>query len=254
MINKTELITYLDEFLEINAHDDYSWNGLQIDSSKSEIYKLSFAVDACMGSIKASADSDSQMLITHHGLFWRGASPNLVGHNYKRIVTALDADLAVYSAHLPLDSHKQVGNNAQIIAAIDAEIVSDFAKDGSGKAIGYFAQLKKPENREELLAKLDDFLGTDSHKLNFGSAVIKRVAVLSGASSTSHIYEAHRGGADLLVTGEQKEIYQTAKDMGLNVVFAGHYYSETVGLKALAKQLQSRYQLETEFIDLPTGL
>lgn len=246
-----ELIAYLNDYLHLSEHEDRSNNGLQVEGAGS-VTKVAFAVDACQAAFEAARDAGAQLLITHHGLFWSEVKL-LTGPHFKRIKTLLDANIGLYGVHLPLDAHPEVGNNVELCRIIG---LMDIQPWGSykGHAAGFGGTLPRPMTLNNLAAKIDAALGTSSRVLAFGPQVVDRVAVCSGGSS-SLIPQVAAAGFNTYFSGETSHsYYHDAKDYGLNVIYSGHYATETVGLKALARHVESKFGLQTVWLELPTGM
>ena len=247
----TDVAEYLDDYLRVHAvlDDSRALNGLQVENS-GRLERLAAAVDACQASIDAAAAHKAGLLLVHHGLFWRGLEP-LTGRHGRRVRSLYDHDLALYAAHLPLDCHPQVGNNAVLARELGMRDVVPFGEE-NGVAIGVLGSLTMP--RGGLVEMVGRLLHAQPHLLAHGPAGVKRVAIVTGAGS-QFIAEARAAGADTLITGEgPHHSYFDAEESGTNVIFAGHYATETVGVKALAAHLSQRFTVPWEFVDHPTGM
>ncbi len=249
LINITE---FLDEYLNIDDIEDTCWNGLQFQA-KSEITKIAFAVDAGVDTFTRAAEVNAELVVVHHGHFWKSQNPSLSGWNKDRINILYEKDISLYACHLPLDRHPEVGHNAEIVKLLGARIVDEFLHH-KGKNIGWIAKRKQAARLPEIENILTTELGAECTVLPFGKPEIKTIAVCSGGGGYGGFSEALLAGVDLYLTGDAVEIYYTAKDAGINVIFAGHHATEILGLKALAEVLSKKFQVETVFIDLPTGL
>ena len=247
-----KVVAFLDNYLKIDDIEDSSWNGLQFEGN-SNIKKIAFAVDASVDSFQKATEGNADMLIVHHGHFWSNHNPSISGWTKERIDFLYKNNLSLYACHLPLDRHKEVGNNSQLLKILGAKIKKEFLFH-KGKNVGWIGERKKPITLKEVERKLIDSLETECIILPFGKKSIKSIAVCSGGGSYGGFYEALELNADLYITGDTAEIYYTAKDSGMNVIFAGHHATETVGLKALSKVLEKSFKVEVLFIDLPTGL
>lgn len=247
-----KVVGFLDKYLKIDEIEDSSWNGLQFEG-RSTVKKIAFAVDASVNSFEESIDQGADMLIVHHGHFWSNHNPSITGWSKERISVLYDNDISLYACHLPLDRHKEVGNNAEILKILGAPIKKEFMSH-KGKNIGWIGERKKAITLDDVEAKLVDSLNAECIILPFGKEKVKSIAVCSGGGSYSGFYEALAQNADLYITGDTAEVYYTAKDSGMNVIFAGHHATETVGLKALSRVLEKKLKVQTTFIDLPTGL
>jgi len=246
-----ELVEYLDGLLGISEIKDTACNGLQVEGPE-EVSKLAFAVDACRASIEEAAVRGAQLLVTHHGLLWKDVQP-IVDIHYGRIRALLDGSLGLYAVHLPLDCHPQLGNNAKLAAILE------MANDGpfglyEGAMIGIIGRYPDGLHRDELVERIESALETPSLLFPFGPECTRRIGIVSGCGG-SLIADSAKCGCDTFVTGEHEHaIYHAALEHGINVVLAGHYATEKVGVLALQEHLRSEFDLETTFIDLPTGL
>jgi len=246
-----ELTAYLDGYLRIRDVEDSrnALNGLQVENDGS-VSRLAVAVDACQATIDRAVEGGADLLLVHHGLFWSGLEP-VVGRHARRLRALLQHNLAVYSAHIPLDLHPEVGNNA-VLARLLGIAAPSFFGDYLGQEIGVVGEL--PTTREVLAARMGDLLGVQPHVLATGPRAVTRVAVISGGGG-GMIADAARAGADTYVTGEgTHHTYFDAEELGVNVIYAGHYATETLGVRALAEHIERRFGLPWEFLDHPTGL
>lgn len=246
-----ELVEYLDDYLEIADVPDYpnALNGLQVEAD-GPVTRVAAAVDASEASIVAAAASGSELLLVHHGLFWSGNRP-VTGRRYRRLRRLLESGVAVYGAHLPLDVHPEVGNNAVLAAELGVEARGRFA-EYQGVELGVWGELRV--TRETLCARLDDLLDTRITLIPGGPERLVRVGVLTGGGG-SFVEAARAAGLDALVTGEgAHHTYFDAMEGGLNLYFGGHYATETWGVRALAAHVAERFDLAWTFIDQPTGL
>jgi dinuclear metal center YbgI/SA1388 family protein len=250
-MRRDDLVAYLDEYLQVRAIDDPSNNGLQVEGA-GEVKRLAFAVDAGLAAFEAAAAAGAQMLIVHHGLFW--GEPILVtGIHRRRLGQLFDAEVSLYAAHLPLDFHQEVGNNVTLARWLALEGAAPFG-EYRGYPAGMAGLLPTPLSLDQFAVLVEETLGEPVVKVwPFGPTTVRRVAISSGAGSFLADMVA-QAGADVYLTGEMKHgTYHRAQELGLNMVFGGHYATETAGLKALAAHLADRFKLETVFLDLPTG-
>lgn len=255
-MDSQDLCSRFDERLDVDAYAgiDASENGLQVGPADQDVERVAFAVDAAVGTIDQAAKADADLLVVHHGLLW-GGDGRVTDLRYRRLKRLLDADMALYAVHLPLDGHQDLGNAAGVADALDLGNRAPFGEI-DGEYIGQRGRARKPftveEVRERLASELDTG-GEDAQVLEFGPAEIADVAIVTG-SGTDWIDEAAAKDVDALVTGEGKQqVYHRAREHGLHVFLAGHYATETVGVRALAG-LAEDWGLETTFVDHPTGL
>jgi dinuclear metal center YbgI/SA1388 family protein len=197
-----------------------------------------------------AAEQNADCLLVHHGLFWGGLRP-LVGPHYRRVASLIDRNIALYASHLPLDRHPEVGNNAVLARLLGLELKGEFGSY-HGAPIGVWGELSQP--RDALGAKIAATLGAPPRLLPFGPDRVQRVGIVTGAGA-SLIPQAHAAGLDTFITGEGPHwSFFDAEELGVNVFFAGHYATETVGVKALAEHVSRHFSLPWVFLDHPTGL
>ncbi|NIP37968.1 MAG: Nif3-like dinuclear metal center hexameric protein [Candidatus Dadabacteria bacterium] len=247
-----KIVDFLDSYLEIDGIKDSCWNGLQFEG-KDKVQKIAFAVDAAVETFKIAVKEKTDMIIVHHGHFWKNQNPSVRSWSKRRLDILQENNISLYACHLPLDRHRVVGNNAQILKLIGAKISVEFMFSG-GKNIGWIGEFINSKDLSIIEKTLTNKLDADCTVLPFGPKRIKRVAVCSGGAGYSGFYEALQAKADLLITGDAVEVYYSAKDAGINIIFAGHHATETIGLASLAKVVNNKFHIETKFIDLPTGL
>ena len=248
-----KIVKYLNEYLKIDNINDISYNGLQYEG-KEEVKKILLAVDAGVETIQKAIEENADMIIVHHGIFWSLQNPNIVGRNKKILDLLQKNNISFYGVHLPLDRHKEVGNNAQLIKILGGKITGEFHTNKDGKNVGWTCELEQEKTAKEIAEILNKELNTKCMILPFGKEKIKTIGVCSGGGGYDGFFEAINKKLDLYLTGEQTEFYQNAKDSEINVIFAGHHASETVGVKALAEKLKNELNIETIFVDIPTGL
>ena len=252
MADLREIAEWLDDYLAIEAVPDYpgAFNGLQAES-RSPIELVASATDATQETIEAAAEGAAQLLLVHHGLFWGDPLP-LTGVTYRRVRALFDADIALYSAHLPLDVHPEVGNNVLLAGALDLTVEGRFGTWKQELDVGVWATADLP--LATLTERLRDVCGSEPHVIAGGPGHVRRLGIVTGGGG-SLIRQAHDEGLDTFVTGEgSHHHYHEAMELGLNVVFAGHYATETFGVQALAAKLAEAFDLESIFLDRPTGL
>ncbi len=247
-----KITQFLNSCLKIHNVKDSSFNGLQFEGAQ-QVKKILFAVDAGVETFEMAVAEHADMIVVHHGHFWSQQDPSFTGSNKKRLDILYKNNISLYASHLPLDMHKTVGNNAGLIKLIGARIKGEFALY-EGQNISYTAVFKKPVFLSTIEKLLNSGLNTECILLPFGSKKIRTVGVVSGSCSHSHVNEAVKLGLDLFITGENKDLYHLAKDAPINIIFAGHHASETVGVKALAGHVKKKLKVITVFVDIPTGL
>ena len=246
-----ELVEYLDNYLRVAEVSDAptALNGLQVANSGA-VNRVAAAVDGSEATIKAAIAAGCDLLLVHHGLFWDGNLP-VTGRRYRRLRALFDHDVAVYSAHLPLDVHPDIGNNAVLAKELGISVRGAFG-DYKGVPLGVWGDCAI--TREALAARLDDVLGGRVKLIAGGPERIERIGVVTGGGG-SMIGQAVTAGLDAYVTGEgAHHTYFDAMEGGINVYYGGHYATETWGVRALARHLEERFDLPWQFIDHPTGL
>jgi dinuclear metal center YbgI/SA1388 family protein len=246
-----DLVSYLDEYLRVReiGDDGNALNGLQVENG-GEVRRIAVAVDACQAVIEQAGDQGADLLLVHHGLFWGGLEP-IRGRQYRRLGALLRHDVALYAAHLPLDRHPEVGNNPVLLRQLGLE-VRGWWGEYKGAPIGVWGETDV--TRDAVAERIAATLGVIPRLLPGGGERVSRLGVITGAGGAM-IRAAREAGLDMFVTGEgQHWTFHDAVEYGVNVLYAGHYATETVGVKALAAHLTERFQLPWSFIDHPTGL
>lgn len=240
------LVEWLDHTLRTSEIEDYpnALNGLQVENS-GKVTRVAVAVDAAEAVIDLAISSGADFLIVHHGLFWSGNRP-VTGAAYRKLKAALDANLAIYSSHLPLDAHPKLGNNAILVKTLGLKAKQPFAKIGLGCSTN--------TTLRTLVDRVESAVGRPVHIAPGGPDRIKRIAVVTGGGG-SLVDQAAAEGYDTLITGEgAHHTFTAAEEAGINLIYAGHYATETFGVKALATAIEASHGLPWQFIDHPTGL
>jgi dinuclear metal center YbgI/SA1388 family protein len=250
-MQRDELVAYLDETLQVEAIEDSSNNGLQVEGVE-EVRRVAFAVDAGLAAFEGAQMAGAEMLVVHHGLFWD--KPLMVtGIHRRRLGQLFDAGLSLYAVHLPLDFHEELGNNVTLARWLGLADIVPFASY-KGRPAGFAGQLPTDLTLDRFTAQVERVLGEPVIKVwPFGSESVRRVGIVSGGAAFL-IDQAAEASVDVYLTGEMSHnVFHDAQELGINVVYGGHYATETAGLKALADHLATRFELETTFLDLPTG-
>jgi dinuclear metal center YbgI/SA1388 family protein len=251
-MKQNDLITYLDTYLRIAEIEDYGPQGLQVEADKAHVQRIALAVDVAPSVITAAAQWGADMLLVHHGIFWRNVE-RLAGPLGQRVRLLLQNNMHLYAAHLPLDAHPEVGNNA-VLAALLGLNVQQWWCAPKGTPLAILGTLPTAVPLNQLVAKIETSLATTAKVLPHGPQQAQNIAILSGFGA-DQIHAAHAVGADTFLTGETSHThYWAAADNGLNVIFAGHYATETVGVKALGQHLAQQFNLEVKFFDFPTNM
>jgi dinuclear metal center YbgI/SA1388 family protein len=244
-------VTHLDQYLRTAEVTDYpgAWNGLQIENS-GEVTRVGAAVDACEAVITRAVERGIDLLLVHHGLFWGGVQP-LTGAVRRKVKTALDGNLAIYSSHLPLDLHPAVGNNVLLAKALGFRKCAPFFF-AKGQHLG--VQTRAAMSLDEIARRLERALGCAPHLAPGGPGRTARIGIVTGGAG-GEVARAAAEGVDTFITGEgPHHSYTLAEELGVNVFYGGHYATETFGVRALAEYVAKKYRVPWEFIDHPTGL
>lgn len=251
MVALSDVVGYLDHYLDIARipDDRRAQNGLQVENAGT-VTRVAAAVDGCQAVIDAAARDGADLLLVHHGLFWSG-EVRIVGRHRKRVRTLLDQGIAVYGAHIPLDYHREVGNNA--VLARDLGLTEpDWIGDYDGVSICVRGRVDV--SREAFVRRIADRLKITPRVIATGPERVRSVAIVTGAGSAL-LSAARDAGVDTFLTGEgPHHTYFDAEEWGMNLIYAGHYATETVGVQALAAHLEKRFGLPWTFIDHPTGM
>lgn len=252
-IKLESIVGFLDDLLDVDTHPDYrtALNGLQVQGT-GDVNVVVSAVDTSEATISAAVDEGADLLLVHHGAFWGGLEP-LLGRHYRRMRALITKDLALYSAHLPLDAHPEFGNCALLMRALDLEPHARFG-EYEGAPIGWRTSTAGL-SLDELSRRLSGVTGAEDVKVIAGAGPSAgEVAVVTGGGG-SFIGDAARAGIDTLVTGEgAHHTFTDAHELGVNVLYGGHYATETFGVRALGDELARRFGVTHTFVDVPSGL
>ena len=250
-MRRDDLVRWLDDYLAIADYEDASLNGLQVEG-RDEVTKVAVAVDATMVTFEQAADMGADMLITHHGMFWGRVLP-IVGPHRRRVEHLLRHEISLYAVHIPLDAHREVGNNWGLARALGLDELEDFASY-RGRPIGVRGRFPTPLALRDLADTIERELGESVLVHAGGPLEVATLGIVSGGAADD-VVTAAAAGLDAFLTGEPKHAtFPEAFERGINALYAGHYMTETVGVKLLARELEGRFGLATEFVLLPTGL
>lgn len=251
MANLAEIVAFLDQELRTHSITDYSgaMNGLQL-ANHGKVERVVAAVDASLPVIEEAAKGGPGLLIVHHGMFWQGAQP-VTGAFYRKLKTAMDTGLAIYSSHLPLDIHPVFGNNvllAQSVGLVDMEPFFEQKGQYLGIKGGWNGSL------DQLVNAVHSSVQAKVHLCPGGAQTVSKVGIISGGAG-SEVVKVAAEGVDAFITGEGPHwSYPLAEELGINLLYAGHYATETFGVRAIASEVARRFLLPSAFVDHPTGL
>ena len=285
-----DIVAYLDDYLRIGEIPDSpnAVNGLEVENRSGTVDRIVAAVDGGLRTAdgmggaggtdesrvgahdprvgahdpRVGAHGRAPLLIVHHGMLWDGNVP-ITGRRYRRLRALMDANVALYAAHIPLDVHPEVGNNVVLAERLGVRIEGWWG-EYRGIKLGVYGQVphalqSRTALQEELGRILDEERGSEDRSplpmmIPAGPDRIQRIGIITGAAG-SMIGEAHALGLDTFVTGEgNHHTWFDADEFGINLCYAGHYATETLGVQALASHLADKFDLPWEFHDHPTGL
>jgi dinuclear metal center YbgI/SA1388 family protein len=246
-----DIVRYCDRELRVDTIQDYegAHNGLQVEND-GRVRRIAAAVDASLATVKLAIEAGADLLLVHHGLFWGPVIP-WTGRKRELLQLLLQHNLAVYSAHLPLDMHPRLGNNAVLARALGWRQTAPFFP-WKNQPIGLQTRLHLP--REELLQRIQQAVGAPPKLIPGGPQICRRVGLVTGGAG-AELKLAAAEGVDTFITGEGPHwTFALAEELQLNVFYAGHYATETFGVKALAQTLSQKFKVPWAFLDHPTGL
>lgn len=250
----TELLAELDRLLEPARFSDYGPNGLQVPGHP-EVERIATGVSASADLFEQAAEARTDLVIVHHGLFWGSGPIGPIDTALKRRLKLLfDADMSLAAYHLPLDAHPQVGNNAQIAHGLGAQALEPFALH-AGEPIGFIASFAGDGlHANELFVKVAELMDREPLVFDTGPPQIRRLAIVSGGGS-DYLADASACGVDAFLTGEPTERVMTqAREAGVHFIAAGHYATETFGVRRLGEHLAERFDVNHRFIDIPNPI
>lgn len=235
---------YADELLQVERFPEYGRPGLQVLGA-AQVTRIACGVSASLELFRAAAASGAQLVLVHHGIFWRNEPLWIDRRQRGRLEALFAADLTLVAYHLALDAHPELGNNAQLATALG------IAREGEFGELGLGGRLAEPVGLDELVERIRGAVDREPLVFPHGPDRIERVAISTGAAGFDLIAAAHEG-YDLFLTGEPEEPnLHTARELGIHFVAAGHYATERLGVQALAAHLAERFALEWEFLELP---
>jgi dinuclear metal center YbgI/SA1388 family protein len=245
MVKLNELAHYTQQLMHVERFKDYCPNGLQVEG-RQDIRKIVSGVTASMALLEAAQKAGADLVLVHHGYFWRTEDARIVGMKRKRIAYLMKNDLNLMAYHLPLDAHAEFGNNVQLGKLLGFNAV-DYAGDENLVA---YAELETPITLDDLLLRIESSLQRSPMCIGDRSRPVKKIAWCTGAAQ-SYIEAAAALGADVFISGEiSEQTTHQALEMGVAYVAAGHHATERYGVKALGEHLAARFDLEHEFIDI----
>jgi dinuclear metal center YbgI/SA1388 family protein len=248
-----DAIDELNDLLEPARFRDYCPNGLQVPG-RTSVTRVATGVSASVELFERAIAERADLLLVHHGLFWDSAPAPIDARMKHRLRLLFDADISLAAYHLPLDAHPELGNNALIARALDATALEPFAQHG-GESIGFLARLPgEGTEANALFARVAELTARTPLIFDAGPKRIRSVAIVSGAGA-NYLPEAIAAGADAFLTGEPAErVMSESRETGIHFIAAGHYATETFGVRRLGEHLGERFDVEHMFIDMPNPI
>jgi dinuclear metal center YbgI/SA1388 family protein len=249
MARRDDIVAFLDELLDSDSWEDYGPNGLQVPGAE-EVSVVATGVSAHRELFERAADARAQLVLCHHGLFWRSQSRRIDARMKERLRALFDSDMSLAAYHLPLDAHPEVGNNALICEALGLERGEPFGTL-NGRSIGFVGRAGEAIPRDELVERCARALGRDPLVFDGGPDRISTVGIVSGGGASS-LDEAIERGLDAFLTGEPSEPGMAdSRESGVNFIAGGHWATETFGVRRLGDLLADRFGVEHRFLAIP---
>ncbi|EGG99968.1 Hypothetical protein imdm_308 [gamma proteobacterium IMCC2047] len=247
-VQLTDIIRLCETVLEPARYRDYCPNGLQVEGAE-EVSRIVSGVTASQALIDAAIEQKAQVILVHHGYFWKGESPQVVGMKRKRLKALLENDISLLAYHLPLDGHPELGNNARLAQLLELSVQHGM-EPANDRSIGLVGELSEAKSGDEFAAFIEDKLGRTPFHVAGTDRPIKRVAWCSGAAQ-GMIDQAVELGVDAYLTGEVSEpTVHSARELGIHFYAAGHHATERYGVQALGEYLAEQLAIEHRFIDI----
>jgi len=244
----TTLVEEAERYLNAARISDYCPNGLQVEG-RPQVRRIVSGVTASQALLDAAVETDADVVLVHHGYFWKGENPCITGIKQRRLKTLLSHDISLLAYHLPLDVHPEVGNNVQLARQLDLIVEGPLEADNP-RSVGLVGALAEPMSGRDFARKVHEVLGREPLLIE-GDGLIRRVGWCTGGGQ-GYIDQAIAAGVDLYLTGEASEqTVHSARENGISFIAAGHHATERYGVQALGDYLARRFALEHLFIDCP---
>lgn len=248
MVQLKDLLNYSNNILEIDRFQDYCPNGLQVEG-KTDIKKIVSGVTASQALVDAAVKEKADVLLVHHGYFWKGEAPQITGIKYQRVRSLIEAGINLVAYHLPLDAHPVYGNNAKLAELLELDIAGSFPPGDN--AVGMYGTLKSPMTAAEFSNSVTKVLDREVLHIGDGAQQIQTLAWCSGAAQ-GYIEQAAELGVDAYLSGEiSEQTVHIARECDVHFFSAGHHATERYGVQAFAEHLASHFDLEHKFVDIP---
>ena len=244
----SELEKYCEDLLSVGWFKDYCPNGLQVEGRK-EVKRIVSGVTASQALLDEAVSLGADLVLVHHGYFWKGENACVTGIKKRRLQTLLTSNMGLLAYHLPLDAHPELGNNAQLAKKMGWQIQAGLEGE-LGRAIGMLGQLNQEMSGSELGKQISTVLGRPVQYIQGVNRPVKKIAWCTGAAQ-SYIEKAHAAGADLFISGEISEpTVHFAREAGIDYIAAGHHATERYGVQALGEHLKNHFGVEHQYIDI----
>jgi len=248
VVHLRELVSYIDSLLDIGSFHDYCPNGLQVEG-RPEVCRLVSGVTASLALMEAAVEREADAILVHHGYFWNGEDPRIVGMKHRRLKVLLSTGISLLAYHLPLDAHPELGNNAQLGRLLGLSTGGSFGPEGNPN-IALHGELAQPMDGAEFARHVARVLGREPLYLPGGAGAIRTIGWCSGGAQ-GLIEQAASLGLDAYLSGEVSEqTVHVAREMGIHFFAAGHHATERYGPSALGTHLADRFGLAHEFVDI----
>ncbi|MCG4451959.1 Nif3-like dinuclear metal center hexameric protein [Pseudomonas sp. MMS21-TM103] len=247
----TTLVEEAQRYLNAARISDYCPNGLQIEG-RPQVRRVVSGVTASQALVDAAVEAEADVLLVHHGYFWKGENPCITGMKQRRLKTLLSNDISLLAYHLPLDLHPEVGNNVQLAAQLDITVEGPLDPDDP-RTVGLLGSLREPMSPRDFARRVQEVLGREPLLVE-GPEVVRRIGWCTGGGQ-GYIDQAIAAGVDLYLTGEASEqTFHSARENGISFIAAGHHATERYGVQALGDYLARRFAIEHLFIDCPNPI
>lgn len=245
------LVEEAQRYLNAARISDYCPNGLQIEG-RPQVRRIVSGVTASQALVDAAVEAQADVLLVHHGYFWKGENPCITGMKQRRMKTLLSNDISLLAYHLPLDVHPEVGNNVQLAAQLEITVEGPLDPDDP-RSVGLLGSLREPMSPRDFARRVQEVLGREPLLVE-GPELIRRVGWCTGGGQ-GYIDQAIAAGVDLYLTGEASEqTFHSARENGISFIAAGHHATERYGVQALGDYLARRFAIEHLFIDCPNPI
>ena len=245
------LVQEADRFLNAARIADYCPNGLQVEG-RPQVRRIVSGVTASQALLDAAVEAEADVVLVHHGYFWKGEDARVTGMKRRRLQTLLGHDISLLAYHLPLDLHPDVGNNVQLARQLDITVEGPLDPDNL-KVVGLVGSLAEPLSPRDFARRVQDVMGREPLLIE-GSEMIRRVGWCTGGGQ-GYIDQAIAAGVDLFLSGEASEqTFHSARENDISFIAAGHHATERYGVQALGDYLARRFALEHLFIDCPNPI